>query len=140
MTLAMLATALLPTYAAIGPAAGWLLLALRCVIGFSVGGEYTGVVAYLLEGAAARPARADHLLRLRRQRDRRAAGGRRLRLDRASAFARRSGRLGLAHSFLCRRGAGGQRLDRALGHAGIAGLRAPARHRHRAGTAAALHA
>lgn len=54
MTSAMLATALLPTRAAIGPAAGWLLLALRCVMGFSVGGEYTGVVAYLLEGAAAR--------------------------------------------------------------------------------------
>jgi MHS family proline/betaine transporter-like MFS transporter len=53
MTLAMLATALLPTYAAVGPMAGWLLLGLRCVIGFSVGGEYTGVVAYLLEGAAA---------------------------------------------------------------------------------------
>ena len=53
MTLAMLASALSPTYAAIGPAAGWLLLGLRCVIGFSVGGEYTGVVAYLLEGAAA---------------------------------------------------------------------------------------
>jgi len=53
VTLAMLASALLPTYAAIGPTAGWLLLALRCVIGFSVGGEYTGVVAYLLEGAAA---------------------------------------------------------------------------------------
>jgi MFS transporter, MHS family, proline/betaine transporter len=53
MTLAMLATALLPTYATVGPAAGWLLLVMRCVIGFSVGGEYTGVVAYLLEGAAA---------------------------------------------------------------------------------------
>src|SRR6185369_2331503 len=51
MTLAMLATALLPTRSAIGPAAGWLLFALRCVMGFSVGGEYTGVVAYLLEGA-----------------------------------------------------------------------------------------
>ena len=51
MTAAMLATALLPTRAAIGPAAGWLLLLLRCVMGFSVGGEYTGVVAYLLEGA-----------------------------------------------------------------------------------------
>jgi MHS family proline/betaine transporter-like MFS transporter len=51
MTLAMLATALLPTYAQIGPLAGWLLLFLRCVMGFSVGGEYTGVVAYLLEGA-----------------------------------------------------------------------------------------
>src|SRR6476620_1183 len=38
MTAAMLATALLPTRAAVGPAAGWLLLALRCVMGFSVGG------------------------------------------------------------------------------------------------------
>ena len=55
MTAAMLATALLPTEAAAGPAAGWLLLLLRCVMGFSVGGEYTGVVAYLLEGA--KPAR-----------------------------------------------------------------------------------
>lgn len=54
MTAAMLATALLPTHAAIGPAAGWLLLLLRCVMGFSVGGEYTGVVAYLLEGAPTR--------------------------------------------------------------------------------------
>jgi len=54
MTAAMLATALLPTRAAVGPAAGWLLLALRCVMGFSVGGEYTGVVAYLLESAPKR--------------------------------------------------------------------------------------
>jgi len=44
----------LPTRAAIGPAAGFLLLLLRCVMGFSVGGEYTGVVAYLLEGAPVR--------------------------------------------------------------------------------------
>ena len=54
MTAAMFATALLPTRAAIGSAAGWLLLLLRCVMGFSVGGEYTGVVAYLLEGAPER--------------------------------------------------------------------------------------
>jgi len=54
MTGAMLATALLPTRSAIGPAAGWLLVLLRCVMGFSVGGEYTGVVAYLLEGAPER--------------------------------------------------------------------------------------
>jgi MHS family proline/betaine transporter-like MFS transporter len=54
MTAAMLATALLPTRAMAGPAAGWMLLALRCVMGFSVGGEYTGVVAYLLEGAPVR--------------------------------------------------------------------------------------
>ncbi len=51
MTAATLATALLPTAAQIGPAAGWLLLALRCVMAFAVGGEYTGVVAYLMEGA-----------------------------------------------------------------------------------------
>jgi MHS family proline/betaine transporter-like MFS transporter len=55
MTAAMLATALLPTHARIGAAAGWLLFLLRCVMGFSVGGEYSGVVAYLLEGA--RPSR-----------------------------------------------------------------------------------
>lgn len=51
MTAAMLATALLPTYAQLGALAGWLLLLLRCLMAFSVGGEYTGVVAYLLEGA-----------------------------------------------------------------------------------------
>src|SRR5690242_12679168 len=41
MSAAMLLTALLPTYAQIGPAAAWLLFGLRCVMGFSVGGEYT---------------------------------------------------------------------------------------------------
>lgn len=51
MTAAMLATALLPTYASIGVSAGVLLLLLRCLMAFSVGGEYTGVVAYLLESA-----------------------------------------------------------------------------------------
>ena len=50
MTAAMLATAMLPTYAQVGPLAGWLMLGLRCVMAFSVGGEYTGVVAYLLAG------------------------------------------------------------------------------------------
>lgn len=53
MSVAMLLTALLPTRDQIGPIAAWLLIALRCVMGFSVGGEYTGVVAYLLEGARA---------------------------------------------------------------------------------------
>ena len=53
MSAAMLATALLPTFAQVGAAAGWLLIGLRCVMGFSVGGEYTGVIAYLLEGAPA---------------------------------------------------------------------------------------
>jgi MHS family proline/betaine transporter-like MFS transporter len=51
MSVAMLLTALLPTYSQIGIAAAWLLFALRCVMGFSVGGEYTGVIAYLLEGS-----------------------------------------------------------------------------------------
>jgi MHS family proline/betaine transporter-like MFS transporter len=54
MTLAMLATALLPTHGQAGPLAGVLLIALRCVTGFAVGGEYSGVVAYLLEGAPPR--------------------------------------------------------------------------------------
>ncbi len=53
MSAAMLATALLPTYAQVGGTAAWLLFGLRCVMGFSVGGEYTGVIAYLLEGAHA---------------------------------------------------------------------------------------
>src|SRR6476660_4732875 len=51
MTMTMLCTALLPTHAQVGAAAGWLLFLLRCVMGFSVGGEYIAVVAYLLEGA-----------------------------------------------------------------------------------------
>ena len=51
MSAAMFLTALLPTHAQVGPAAAWLLFGLRCVMGFSVGGEYTGVIAYLLEGA-----------------------------------------------------------------------------------------
>lgn len=53
MSAAMFLTALLPTEAQIGATAAWLLLALRCVMGFSVGGEYTGVVAYMLESAPA---------------------------------------------------------------------------------------
>jgi MHS family proline/betaine transporter-like MFS transporter len=51
MTGAMLLTALLPTHAQAGAIAGGLLLILRCVMGFSVGGEYAVVVAYLLESA-----------------------------------------------------------------------------------------
>ncbi|EGD59131.1 major facilitator superfamily MFS_1 [Novosphingobium nitrogenifigens DSM 19370] len=51
MTLAMLVTACLPTRAMAGPLAGWLLLVLRCVMAFAVGGEYTGVVAYLVESS-----------------------------------------------------------------------------------------
>lgn len=51
MTATMFGTALLPTHAQVGITAAWLLFLLRCVMGFSVGGEYNAVVAYLLEGA-----------------------------------------------------------------------------------------
>ena len=51
MTLTMLGTALLPTHAQAGAAAGALLFLLRCLMGFSVGGEYIAIVAYLIEGA-----------------------------------------------------------------------------------------
>src|SRR3984885_6738622 len=39
MTITMFGTALLPTYAQAGGAAGWLFFVLRCVVGCSVGGE-----------------------------------------------------------------------------------------------------
>lgn len=47
------AIALLPTYAAARIAAPVTLLAVRLFQGFSVGGEYTGSVAYLIESAPA---------------------------------------------------------------------------------------
>ena len=101
MTAAMLATALLPTRAQIGPAAGWLLLLLRCVMGFSVGGEYTGVVAYLLEGAP--PGRRG---RHGRAISRRGAAQRaRVRSDRSDCAVRRSDPLS------CAAADGANRLD-----------------------------
>ncbi len=48
----MLLTSLLPTYQQAGPAVGVMLIFLRGIMAFSVGGEYTGVVAYLLEGSS----------------------------------------------------------------------------------------
>ena len=51
MAIAMLVTGLLPSSERIGAAAGFLLVLLRCVMAFSVGGEYNGVIAYLVEGA-----------------------------------------------------------------------------------------
>jgi MHS family proline/betaine transporter-like MFS transporter len=55
MAAAMLGTAVLPTHAQAGAVAGGAFLALRCVMAFSVGGEYPAVSTYLLEGA--RPGR-----------------------------------------------------------------------------------
>ncbi len=51
MGLATTALALLPTYAEIGIAAPILLLLVRMAQGFSVGGEFTGSVTYLVETA-----------------------------------------------------------------------------------------
>jgi hypothetical protein len=42
---------LLPTYAQVGSLAGGGLILMRCLMGLSVGGEYTAVVAYLYESA-----------------------------------------------------------------------------------------
>src|SRR5437764_553304 len=98
MTAAMLATALLPTRATAGPIAGWLLLALRCVMGFSVGGEYTGVVAYLLEGAASRRAARRRGLGADRQPDER-CGTRTMGLAHPLLYRRRARRLGVDRPF-----------------------------------------
>jgi MHS family proline/betaine transporter-like MFS transporter len=49
MTVAMAVTAVLPSHDRVGAWAGVLLLLLRALMGFSVGGEYTGALVYLLE-------------------------------------------------------------------------------------------
>ncbi|WP_101951236.1 MFS transporter [Mycobacterium sp. 3519A] len=54
MATATLAIGLLPTYATIGVAAPLLLLFLRCLQGFSAGGEYGGGAVYLAEFASDR--------------------------------------------------------------------------------------
>jgi MHS family proline/betaine transporter-like MFS transporter len=51
MGFATTATAILPTYHVIGIGAPMLLLFVRVLQGFSVGGEFTGSVAYLVETA-----------------------------------------------------------------------------------------
>ena len=54
MSAATLGIGLLPTYDAIGLAAPLLLLTLRCLQGFSAGGEYGGGAVYLAEYASDR--------------------------------------------------------------------------------------
>ncbi|WP_276015105.1 MFS transporter [Mycolicibacterium setense] len=54
MSAATLGIGLLPTYSTIGVAAPLLLLLLRCLQGFSAGGEYGGGAVYLAEYAPAR--------------------------------------------------------------------------------------
>ena len=51
MGIATGAIAVLPSYEKIGVSAPLLLLVLRLLQGFSVGGEYTGSVSYLVETA-----------------------------------------------------------------------------------------
>ncbi|MEM9515721.1 MAG: MFS transporter [Actinomycetota bacterium] len=51
MTGALLANAALPTEAAIGSTAAILLIAVRFVMGFALGGEYSGILVYLAEVA-----------------------------------------------------------------------------------------
>ena len=51
MAVSSLAIGLLPTYAEWGPVAAYGLLGLRMVQGFSVGGEFTGSITYVIETA-----------------------------------------------------------------------------------------
>jgi len=53
MGLTMLGMALLPTYASIGPLAGWLAVACRMVQGFAVGGQVGPATTYMVEAAPA---------------------------------------------------------------------------------------
>lgn len=54
MAIAMWGVAALPSASSIGMAAGVGLFLFRCLAGFSVGAEYTGILVFLLESAPAR--------------------------------------------------------------------------------------
>src|SRR5882724_5279198 len=54
MAIAMFGVAALPSAASIGIAAGIGLFLFRCLAGFSVGAEYTGILVFLLESAPAK--------------------------------------------------------------------------------------
>ena len=51
MAISMLGIAVIPNYDTIGIWAGVLMVALRCLSGFSVGAEYTGIMVFLMESA-----------------------------------------------------------------------------------------
>ena len=110
MTMTMLGTALLPTHAQVGAAAGWLLFLLRCVMGFSVGGEYIAVVAYLLEGA---PHNKRGLITSLASAPARSGGCSRSasRADRQRDKLGKPELMGMAHPLSRRRGSGGERVD-----------------------------
>ncbi len=51
MAISMLGIAVIPNYETIGIWAGVLMVTLRCLSGFSVGAEYTGIMVFLMESA-----------------------------------------------------------------------------------------
>ncbi|RAE30620.1 MFS transporter, partial [Burkholderia multivorans] len=51
MAVSMLGIAIMPDYNAIGICAGVSLVFFRCLSGFSVGAEYTGIMVFLMESA-----------------------------------------------------------------------------------------
>ena len=127
MSAAMLATALLPTQAQIGPLAAWLLVlpALRDGL-LGRRGIYRGRRLSARERAAG-PPRPRRLAGRGVERDRRAARRRRGGADRQRDVQRRSGKLGLADSLPGRGGACRGGLAGALDDGRIAGFRAAAR-------------
>ncbi|MDN5806493.1 MAG: MFS transporter [Brevibacterium sp.] len=54
MAVAMLGIAVMPTYEAIGIWAGVGMVFFRCLSGFSVGAEYTGIMVFLMESAGSK--------------------------------------------------------------------------------------
>ena len=140
MTVTMLGTALLPTHAQVGAAAGWLLFLLRCVMGFSVGGEYIAVVAYLLEGAPRNRRGLITSLASASSEIGRSSRSEFLLLTVNSMSVASLDFWGMAHPFSRRRGVGGKRGDRPHDDGRIAGFRTAAGKRDRAREPAALRA
>ena len=103
MGFATTAMAILPTYEAIGVGAPMLLLLIRVLQGFSVGGEYTGSVAYLVETAPSRATRNGWQRRQHRRDCGHAARGRRCHGDCDVRSLPGRPALGVAHSVPDRR-------------------------------------
>ncbi len=129
MTMTMFGTALLPTRAQAGATAGWLLFLLRCIMGFSVGGEYNAVVAYLLEGAP--PNRRGLIASMASASSEVGGTPRRRRFfaDRQFDERRKSGLVGMAHPLSRRRRSRCECVDCSYDDARIAGLRRAAGER-----------
>ncbi len=122
MTVTMLGTALLPTRAQAGAVAGGLLFLLRCIMGFSVGGEYNAIVAYLLEGA---PSNRRGLIASMASASSEVGGTprrRRIFADRQFDESRKFKLVGMAHPLSRRRCPGGKCVDRPHHNGRIAGV------------------